>query len=107
VLLMDEPFAALDRQTRLRAQEELMGLWDAERKTVVFVTHDVDEALLLSDRIVVLSASPGTVVAEYRVGVERPRDLLWEPDGEVVELKRRIFASLNLAVGLSRHSCAT
>ena len=65
VLLMDEPFAALDRQTRLRAQEELMDLWDAERKTVVFVTHDVDEALLLSDRIVVLSASPGTVVAEY------------------------------------------
>src|SRR5581483_11751743 len=62
VLLMDEPFAALDRQTRMRMQLELMDLWQAERPTVVFVTHDVDEALLLSDRIVVLSAQPGSVI---------------------------------------------
>ncbi len=105
VLLMDEPFAALDRQTRMRAQQELMDLWESERKTVVFVTHDVDEAILLSDRIVVLSASPGTVVAEYRVPTERPRALLCEPDDEIYELKRLILASLDFAVGLASRSC--
>jgi NitT/TauT family transport system ATP-binding protein len=106
LLLMDEPFAALDRQTRMRAQKELMDLWESERKTVVFVTHDIDEALLLSDRIVVLSASPGTVVAECRVPTERPRSLLNEPDEEIFELKRRLFASLDLTFGASRCSVA-
>jgi NitT/TauT family transport system ATP-binding protein len=104
VLLMDEPFAALDRQARMRAQQELIELWESERKTVVFVTHDVDEALVLSDRIVVLGPSPGTVVAEYPVPVERPRGPLFEPDREVFELKRRIFASLNLPAGLARYA---
>jgi NitT/TauT family transport system ATP-binding protein len=107
VLLMDEPFAALDRQTRMRAQQELMELWEGERKTVVFVTHDVDEALLLSGRVVVLSASPGTVVAEYRVPMEHPRGLLFEPDEEVFELKCQIFASLNLTAGMARCACAS
>lgn len=106
LLLMDEPFAALDRQTRMRVQQELMDLWESERKTVVFVTHDVDEALLLSDRIVVLSASPGTVVAEYCVPMGRPRSLLDEPDEENFELKRRLFASLGLGADASRCSCA-
>ena len=104
VLLMDEPFAALDRQTRMRAQQELTELWESERKTVVFVTHDVDEALLLSDRVVVLSASPGTVLAEYRVHMERPREFCCEPDEESYELKRRILASLGLVAELSRYS---
>ena len=106
VLLMDEPFAALDRQTRMRAQQALVELWESQRKTVVFVTHDVDEAMLLSDRIVVLSASPGTVLAEYRVGMQRPRAFLCEPDEESYELKRRIFASLGLVSELSRYSVA-
>ena len=106
VLLMDEPFAALDRQTRMRAQQELIELWEAERKTVVFVTHDVDEALLLSDRIVVLSASPGTVIGEYRVDLQRPRDLVYEPGEEGSELKRRILSSLGLEAELSRYSVA-
>jgi NitT/TauT family transport system ATP-binding protein len=104
LLLMDEPFAALDRQTRMRAQQELVELWESARKTVVFVTHDVDEALILSDRIVVLSSSPGTVLAEYRVGMERPRGFLCEPDEEAYELKRRILASLGLLAELSRYS---
>lgn len=106
-LLMDEPFAALDRQTRMQAQRELMDLWESEQKTVVFVTHDVDEALLLSDRIVVLSASPGTVVSEFRVAMERPRAFLWEPDEEYLALKRRIFAALHLTSGLTRYACAS
>jgi NitT/TauT family transport system ATP-binding protein len=103
---MDEPFAALDRQTRMRAQNELMDLWGSERKTVVFVTHDVDEALLLSDRIVVLSASPGSVMAECPVPMERPRSWLNEADGEVFELKRLLFASLGLTAGAARYSFA-
>ena len=106
VLLMDEPFGALDRQTRLWAQQELMELWGAERKTVVFVTHDVDEALVLSDRIVALGPAPGTVAAEFDVALERPRGPLLEPDAEVFELKRRIFACLNLPAGSSRYSYA-
>ena len=97
VLLMDEPFAALDRQRRIMAQQELEELWESQRKTVVFVTHDVDEAIQLSDRVVVLSASPGTVLAEYKVPMARPRTLLWERDDEAFALKRRIFELLQLA----------
>jgi ABC-type nitrate/sulfonate/bicarbonate transport system ATPase subunit len=84
----------------------LMDLWESERKTVVFVTHDVDEALLLSDRIVVLSASPGSVMAECPVPMERPRSWLNEADGEVFELKRLLFASLGLRAGAARYSFA-
>jgi len=61
VLLMDEPFGALDAQTRTILQEELLDLWLRERKTVLFVTHDIDEAILLSDRIIVLSDRPGKI----------------------------------------------
>lgn len=106
VLLMDEPFGALDRQLRLMAQQELTELWESERKTVIFVTHDVDEALWLSDRVVVLSASPGTVVAEYRVTMPRPRSLLWERDDQAFALKRRIYESLQLAPREAAAACA-
>ena len=67
VMLMDEPFAALDCQTRLMLQQELLDLWEQNHKTVIFVTHDVEEAILLSDRILVLSRQPGRVVAEFPV----------------------------------------
>jgi NitT/TauT family transport system ATP-binding protein len=76
VLLMDEPFANLDEQNRLLLQEDLMRLWAASGKTVVFVTHSLDEAMLLADRIVVLSARPGRVVANIPVPFARPRSLL-------------------------------
>jgi ABC-type nitrate/sulfonate/bicarbonate transport system ATPase subunit len=72
-LLMDEPFAALDLQSRELMQAELLRLWEADRKTVVFVTHSVDEAIVLSDRIVVLSARPATVVQTVDVDLPRPR----------------------------------
>lgn len=72
-LLMDEPFAALDAQLRLEMQSELLRLWDTERKTVVFVTHDLGEAITLADRIVLFSSRPGRVKAEYRVDLARPR----------------------------------
>ena len=74
ILLMDEPFGALDAQTRSLLQQELLSVWERTRKTVVFVTHSLDEALSLSDRIVLLSARPGRVVADLRVTATRPRD---------------------------------
>jgi NitT/TauT family transport system ATP-binding protein len=73
VLLMDEPFGALDAQTRLSMHELLLTVWDAHRPTVLFVTHDVDEALLLSDRIHVMSMAPGKIIQTYDISVPRPR----------------------------------
>jgi NitT/TauT family transport system ATP-binding protein len=75
ILLMDEPFAALDAQTREAMQEELLRIWKAAGKTVLFITHQIDEAIFLSDRVIVLSARPGRVKASIVVGIERPRAL--------------------------------
>ncbi|WP_305093271.1 ABC transporter ATP-binding protein [Prescottella sp. R16] len=73
MLLMDEPFAALDAQLRLVLQQELLSVWEANQRTVLFVTHSIDEALLLADRIIVMSARPGNIIADIRVPFERPR----------------------------------
>jgi len=96
VLLMDEPFGALDAQTRLTMQELLLSVWQSLRTTVVFVTHDIDEAILLADTIYVMSARPGRIASRLTVPIERPRslDLI---TGEVFNsLKREIL-------GLMRH----
>jgi NitT/TauT family transport system ATP-binding protein len=89
VILMDEPFCSLDAQTRLQMQELLLKLWRELHMTVVFVTHDVDEAVFLSDRVVLLSRRPGSVKAELPVALPRPRtrELLTSP--EFTDLKRR------------------
>ncbi|MCC2688332.1 MAG: transporter family protein [Rhizobiaceae bacterium] len=73
ILLMDEPFGALDELTRIELQQELLRIWQARRKTVVFVTHSINEALILSDRIVLLAANPGRIKRIFEVGMERPR----------------------------------
>ncbi len=73
ILLMDEPFGALDEITRIEMQDELLRVWSTRRKTVVFVTHSITEALALSDRVVVMRANPGVVAAEYRIDLPRPR----------------------------------
>lgn len=73
-LLMDEPFGNVDVQLKLQLQRELLALWEGERKTVVFVTHDLEEAIALSDRVIVLSRRPGRVKADIRVDLPRPRD---------------------------------
>jgi NitT/TauT family transport system ATP-binding protein len=75
VLLMDEPFGALDAQTRLSMQELLLRLWEARRQTVLFVTHDVDEALILADVIYVMSAAPGRIIERIDADVGRPRSV--------------------------------
>lgn len=73
ILLMDEPFAALDAQLRTVLQDELLDLWQSDRRTVLFVTHSLEEAILLGDRVVVMSARPGRLVADIPVPFERPR----------------------------------
>lgn len=76
ILLMDEPFSALDIQTRQLMENELLDLWSADRKSVVFITHDLEEAIALSDRVVVLSAGPATrPIGEFAIDLPRPRDV--------------------------------
>jgi NitT/TauT family transport system ATP-binding protein len=75
VLLMDEPFGALDAQLKLVMHQQLLDVWQAHRKTVVFVTHDLAEALMLADRVVVLGARPGRIKADFTVPIGRPRDV--------------------------------
>ncbi|MDE3075446.1 MAG: ABC transporter ATP-binding protein [Chloroflexota bacterium] len=75
ILLMDEPFASLDEQNKILLQEELLRIWDETRKTVVFITHSIDEALVLSDRVVVMTAHPGRIKADIQVDFPRPREV--------------------------------
>ena len=99
VLLMDEPFSALDAQTRGMMQEVLLDIWGKIPTTTVFVTHDIDEALFLADRIVVMSARPGRVIEDIALPFARPRsqDLVTEP--EFVRLKRHVMQLLRRPEG--------
>ena len=92
VLLMDEPFGALDAQTRIMMQESLLEIWSEFNTTVLFVTHDVDEAIFLADRILVMSASPGSIIADLKVDLERPRLPEIATSSGFVELKRECLS---------------
>jgi NitT/TauT family transport system ATP-binding protein len=96
VLLMDEPFGALDAQTRVSMHELLLGVWEAHRTTVLFVTHDVDEALVLSDRIHVMSAGPGRIVETLDIASPRPR--------RVDDVDATYLANRNRIMRLLRHA---
>jgi NitT/TauT family transport system ATP-binding protein len=98
ILLMDEPFGALDFQTRLTLQQELLGLWEEDHKSVIFVTHDIEEAILLSDRILVMSAMPGRMIAEVDVPLARPRSVEKLFDEDLLLLKRRLAGYLGFKV---------
>ncbi len=95
VILLDEPFGALDALTRVQMQEWLMELWDSMKKTIVLITHDVDEALLLSDRVYVLTARPARVKLVLAVGLGRPRSVQAVTTPEFVELKAQLLATLH------------
>ncbi|MCS6711561.1 ABC transporter ATP-binding protein [Brachybacterium sp. EF45031] len=94
VLMMDEPLGALDAQTRMLMQEELLALWEAERTTVLMVTHDIDEAIILGDRIIVLSPRPGRITEDITVPFPRPRTRRIEQDPEFTRLRTHIWESL-------------
>jgi ABC-type nitrate/sulfonate/bicarbonate transport system ATPase subunit len=98
ILLMDEPFGALDHQTRELMQELLLGIWEAERKTVLFVTHDVDEAVFLGGRVLVMSARPGRIKVDRRVPLPHPRDYAVKATPEFgrvkVEITERVRAEV-------------
>jgi NitT/TauT family transport system ATP-binding protein len=94
LLLMDEPFSALDAQMRATLQMELLSLWESERTPVLFVTHDVEEAILLSQRILVFSEAPGRILAEVRVPFSYPRPFSLTLTDEFLELKRLLHAHL-------------
>lgn len=94
VLLMDEPFGALDAQTRLTMQELLLSVWQKLRTTVLFVTHDIDEAILLADTIYVMSARPGRIHTRIDVPIERPRTIEDTTSKEFNELKREILRQI-------------
>ena len=94
LLLMDEPFGALDSQTRLVLQEELLRIWGEYPKVVIFVTHDIDEAIRLSDRILVMTGRPGRILEEVPIPLERPRTLTRRKPAEVGEIKWHIWGLL-------------
>ncbi len=92
LVLMDEPFGALDAMTRERLQDELLGIWAERRLTVLFVTHAVEEAILLADRVIVMSPGPGHIVADERIALPRPRDVA---SPEFNEERRRLGLMLH------------
>ena len=100
MLLMDEPFGALDAQTRRLMQELLLKVWETHRTTVLFVTHDIEEALLLSDRVYVMSARPGTLKAEVRVNLPRPRFVEMETSPEFLALRKQLLELIKEEVTL-------
>ena len=93
ILLMDEPFSAVDMQTRHKLQEQLIGVWKRFENTIVFVTHDVDEAVYLADKIVILDKNPGRIASIVEVGIERPRK---RDSKEFIEIQDCIVKDLDM-----------
>jgi NitT/TauT family transport system ATP-binding protein len=103
ILLMDEPFSALDAQNKLLLQEELLRIWEEHKKTVLFITHSVDEAVILGDRIMVMTAHPGRVKALVPVTLPRPRNVMaLQTEPEFGRLVHRIWSDLRDEVQRAR-----
>lgn len=106
IMLMDEPFASLDAQTRWVLQEELIQIWEENKRMVIYVTHDIEEAILLADRILVMTGRPGKIREQLSVSLPRPRSRLGERNQAVEELKSKIWKMLENEVreGLETYS---
>lgn len=102
LLLMDEPFGAVDAQTKLVLQEELEQIWLRTEKAVVFITHDIDEAIFLADRVVVMSPGPGRIIDDIQVPFDRPRDFDIRGTPEFAALVRRVLDGLRSQPGTFR-----
>ena len=96
ILLLDEPFGALDNQTRALMQELLLGIWEADRKTVLFVTHDIDEAIFMANRVAVLSARPGRIKAELRIALPHPRHYTMKTTPEFSDYKAQLTEEIRM-----------
>jgi len=94
ILLMDEPFGALDAQTRSLMQELLLKVWEQTHKTVLFVTHDIEEAILLADRVYVMTARPGRIKREVKISLPRPRRVEVLDSEEFIRLRREVYESI-------------
>jgi NitT/TauT family transport system ATP-binding protein len=104
ILLLDEPFGALDNQTRGLMQELLLGIWEREKKTVLFVTHDIEEAIFLATRVLVMSARPGRIKTDLKVGLPYPRHYTLKTSPEFSALKARLTEDIRAeAVLASSH----
>jgi len=96
ILLLDEPFGALDNQTRGLMQELLLGIWEREKKTVLFVTHDIEEAIFMASRVVVMSARPGRIKSDFKVELPHPRHYTLKTSPEFSELKARLTEDIRV-----------
>ena len=101
VLLLDEPFASLDPQLRELMQEELLRVWESDRRTVIFVTHSLDEAIVLGDRVIVMSARPGRIIGDHVVAFDRPRDPALRREREFGEFREMLWEQLRTEVDAS------
>jgi ABC-type nitrate/sulfonate/bicarbonate transport system ATPase subunit len=101
ILLLDEPFGALDTQTRSLMQELLLSIWERERKTVLFVTHDIEEAIFLASRVVVLTARPGRIKADLPIELPRPRHYTLKTGAEFSALKARLTEEVRVEAVLA------
>jgi ABC-type nitrate/sulfonate/bicarbonate transport system ATPase subunit len=101
ILLLDEPFGALDNQTRALMQELLLGIWERERKTVIFVTHDIEEAVFLASRVVVMSARPGRIKADLAVELPHPRHYTVKTSPAFSDLKARLTEEIRVEAVLA------
>lgn len=96
ILLLDEPFGALDNQTRALMQELLLGIWEADRKTVLFVTHDIDEAIFMANRVLVMTARPGRVKCDIPIDLPHPRHYTVKTTPEFASLKARLTEEIRV-----------
>jgi ABC-type nitrate/sulfonate/bicarbonate transport system ATPase subunit len=96
ILLLDEPFGALDNQTRALMQELLLGIWETDKKTVLFVTHDIEEAIFLGNRVVVMTARPGRIKSDLRIDLPHPRVYTMKTTPEFAALKARLTEEIRI-----------